>query len=167
MCKIIFPKNIIAAVVVFFYKMSNKSIDLFRGLLLAFLLCLPFLSAAAVVKPAGGVPYATADKPLVIDASKSSQLTVYLKSNPTTGFSWYLTDDYPSSWLRVISHKFVAPKTKLMGAPGYEVWTFQASPDALQVPRVSHISFIYARSWEVPDAEPLKISFYVEPKDSN
>jgi inhibitor of cysteine peptidase len=81
--------------------------------------------------------------------------TIKLKSNRTTGYSWYLRE-YDPNLLLPEKHSFEAPKERLIGAPGYELWTFQVKPAGFVVPQQTTIRFIYARSWDTTDgATPL------------
>lgn len=88
--------------------------------------------------------YYTEDKPNIMVSKESPQFTIKLKSNPTTGFSWYLRE-YNSRLISPVKHGFEHPNTKLIGAPGYELWTFKVKPDAFVVPQQLMIKMIYAR----------------------
>jgi len=100
------------------------------------------------VAPANGV--LTQEKPIY---------TLRLNSNPTTGFSWFMVD-YPKKLVHVIKHQYVSPKSKLVGAGGYELWTFQATKAALAFPQVVKIVMMYARPWEINDQSTTQ-SFYI------
>ncbi len=94
-------------------------------------------------------------KPLVV--SQNEIFDIKLQSNPSTGFSWKLTS-YQKPLVKFIGHKYVAPKnTKLMGAPGYETFTFQAKKGDYRVAQVGHIVMMYARPW-TKDGETKKTS---------
>jgi inhibitor of cysteine peptidase len=69
--------------------------------------------------------------------------------------------------LRVISHQYVAPKTRMMGAPGYEIWRFKVLPEAYVVPRVATIAFVYARSWQSAPFQSLKLTVFALPRDDS
>jgi inhibitor of cysteine peptidase len=91
------------------------------------------------------------DKTGVYVKAEQSQFQIQLKSNPTTGYSWFLRE-YDSNLIKPIKQEFVAPKDKkLMGAPGYEVWTFQVKPAGFTVPQQSVIRFVYSRPWDGSD----------------
>lgn len=93
----------------------------------------------------------TEDKPVISVTAEHPQFVVRLKSNPTTGYSWFLRD-YNSEFIKPIHHVFEAPANKkLMGAPGYEVWTFEVKPEAFTVPHQMVVRFAYVRRWEVSD----------------
>lgn len=77
------------------------------------------------------------------------QFTITLSSNPTTGYSWYLSG-YDSNLLNVVSHTYTsAANTKLIGAGGTETWVFSVKPAAFSAPHITTINLIYARSWDV------------------
>jgi len=63
-----------------------------------------------------------------IDVCPGYTVTVYLCSNPSTGFSWsesaVISDQ---SVIRQISHEFIAPEEPTLGAPGKEMWFFKTS----------------------------------------
>lgn len=75
------------------------------------------------------------------------EFTLTLQSNPSTGYSWFLTK-YNSQLITAVSHQFVAPNTNLIGAPGYEIWTFKLAPTAFAVPQTTNVVMEYARPWE-------------------
>jgi inhibitor of cysteine peptidase len=79
-----------------------------------------------------------------VTATVDSTITVTLCSNPTTGFQWgEQTQIGNTQVLKQTSYKMVGPaNTGMVGAPGNEVWTFQA----LQA-GTSTVSFSYSRPW--------------------
>lgn len=106
-----------------------------------------------------------AQSPLMTEPTKSivvqpNQKTIVLRlrSNPTTGYSWYFESTKPA-WLRVVSRQFVAPKTQLVGAPGYEEWTFGVPKLSGSIPRIASIVMRYARPWDIKGSKPT--TFYV------
>ncbi len=108
---------------------------------------------------------ANAQQPIMSDPSKSivvqpnqSTVTLNLKSNATTGFGWFYQASKPS-WLTPVKHNFVAPSTKLVGAPGYDVWTFNVPNISRAIPRMATITMRYARPWDIQASKPT--TFYV------
>jgi inhibitor of cysteine peptidase len=83
-----------------------------------------------------------------IEIGPGYTLSVYLCSNPTTGFQWsesaVISDQ---SVMQQTAHEFVAPKDSggppLTGAPGTEEWTFKANKKG-----TSTIKMEYSRPWE-------------------
>jgi len=95
--------------------------------------------------------FSSPDRPIIVSASNPS-FTLHLKSNPTTGFFWYLGkyDDYQVS---ATDHEYLTPEDKKMvGAPGQETWTFNLQKSAFNVPRIFKIHFTYARPWTTANA---------------
>jgi len=82
----------------------------------------------------------------IVVSPKQKMFTLILASNPTTGYSWFLVG-YNDKLLKLIHHTFNAPKSKLMGAGGMEVFQFEVKSYAFFAPRVTVIKLIYARPW--------------------
>ncbi|MCX5993729.1 MAG: protease inhibitor I42 family protein [Chloroflexi bacterium] len=79
-----------------------------------------------------------------VTATVGSTITVTLCSNPTTGFQWdeqaQISD---KQVLKQTSNKMVAPaNTGMAGAPGNQVWTFEALKAG-----AGTASFSYSRPW--------------------
>lgn len=75
------------------------------------------------------------------------QFTITLDSNRTTGYSWSLKS-YDKKLISLVSHEYIPPNSKLIGAPGYEKWVFQANPIFLNGSKIAMVSLDYARPWE-------------------
>ena len=100
------------------------------------------------------------DSTKAIQVVRSSPvITLKLKSNPSTGFSWFLVG-YDHGLLVPISRVFVPPTKEMPGAPGYEIWRFGVSPHAFVVPQMTYITLRYLRPWVVP-ANARKLKFTV------
>ncbi len=78
------------------------------------------------------------------------QFTIQLKSNPTTGYMWFLRE-YSTKMITPLKHSVIAPEKKLIGASGYEQWTFKVNPEAFIVPQLLTIRMIYTRPWTSTD----------------
>jgi inhibitor of cysteine peptidase len=87
------------------------------------------------------------DKPNIVVTAARPSFTLKLKSNPTTGFSWFLRDEN-TDFILVQKHSFQKPDSKLAGAPGFELWTFKLKPTAFIVPRQLTLRLVYTRPWE-------------------
>ena len=96
------------------------------------------------------VQYVTVDKPFVMVSSQKNSFTIKLKSNATTGYTWFLSS-YDKSLVQPVSHQYQHATSQLVGAPGYELWTFKLKPEAFHVPHVTMINFVYSRPWENGD----------------
>ncbi len=72
-------------------------------------------------------------------------VAITLASNPTTGFTWLLTNISDDKVLQKTDQKFNAPHSEkpIVGVPGQEIWTFRAIGAG-----TSAISMEYSRSWE-------------------
>lgn len=80
-----------------------------------------------------------------VEIAAGGSLTVTLESNATTGFEWSATAEISDQGvLKQTGHQFVAPEdTGMVGAPGEEVWTFEALKKG-----TSTVSMEYSRPWE-------------------
>ena len=80
-----------------------------------------------------------------IEVNAGDSFAVILCSNTTTGFSWSESAQISDPTIvRQLDHKTLPPKnTSLVGAPGYEIWTFEALKKG-----TSTIHNEYSRPWE-------------------
>lgn len=102
----------------------------------------------------------TEDEPNVVVDAKHPEFTIKLKSNPTTGYTWFLRE-YDMNFIIPIKHYFQKPEKKeALGAPGFEFWTFRVKPAGFIVPQQTLIRFNYARPWERAD-NPTQTAFLV------
>jgi inhibitor of cysteine peptidase len=92
------------------------------------------------------ISFTDPSKSIIVKKSKP-EFTIVLKSNPTTGFSWLLKN-YDVNLMVSVENKYFSPKAeKMVGAPGYEMWTFRVKPSGFVVPQTTHITLVYARPW--------------------
>ncbi len=97
----------------------------------------------------GGVPnFSDPAKPVRIPAG--SEFTLTLESNRTTGYQWQLAGTPDETVVKLIESRYELPDTKLLGAGGREVWTFNAVGKGK-----TKISLKYVRPWE-KDVPPVK-----------
>ena len=87
------------------------------------------------------------DKRNIHLVAPQTEFSLRVKSNPTTGYSWFLRD-YNSALFTPIKHTREVATSGLIGAPGFEVFTFQVNPNAYVVPQASTISLVYMRPWQ-------------------
>jgi inhibitor of cysteine peptidase len=93
----------------------------------------------------------TEDKQNIIVSPKHPEFTLKLKSNPTTGFAWFLRG-YDANVITPVKHHLEkATDEKLMGSPGYELWTFKVKPAGFIVPQQTTLRMIYGRAWQGND----------------
>lgn len=112
---------------------------------------------------AKAITFANEKTSVVVQQTQSRVLTLYIKSNATTGYNWFLKQ-YPHRWLRPMSRLYVAPTGRLIGAPGYAIWRFKVLDEAFVVPRITHITFTHSRAWDPSDQEDMRLTVYILPK---
>ena len=95
---------------------------------------------------------------LTINA-KSNQFVVTLPSNPTTGYQWTATR-YNKNLFHLLTSRYKAPQSKLMGAGGQMTFTF-ALNKGKSYPQQTPMVFTYARPWESKNGtvKPITIRF--------
>ncbi len=78
-------------------------------------------------------------------------INIKLESNPTTGYSWILSDGTDSAIVSLIDSEFIqsSEDKELVGAGGYEMFTFKAVSKGK-----TSIILNYKRPWE-EGVEPL------------
>ena len=119
------------------------------------------LWVVTIVQAGQAVKYSDLSKPVMISANKP-EFSLTMKSNPTTGYSWFLVG-YNDNIIHPVSHKFVAPKNSMPGAGGYEVWTFRVIDDAFDVPQITRIELVYIRPWLKHITQPTTVQIVVNP----
>ena len=67
-----------------------------------------------------------ADSGHTFSVAARTPIVLVLPSNATTGYSWKLSARPRSAVVRLVSHRYVAPKTTRPGAGGKEIWRFTA-----------------------------------------
>lgn len=117
-----------------------------RFKLILVLLSLLTVLTAFAAEQSEPMVFSSPDKGIIVQ-SKHPEFTLTLQSNATTGYSWFLSK-YDNKLMTPVSHKYVAPNSKLMGAGGYEVWVFKVAPAAFTVPQTMKVVMEYARPWE-------------------
>lgn len=92
-------------------------------------------------------PWMNTEKPVKPDtyAVEDKSVTVFLESNPTTGFDWYY--EVKGEGIKFESDKFIVGDTHLIGAPGTKEMKFVCDGEG-----EFEIIFSYKRSWENRDA---------------
>ncbi|HEU5280772.1 MAG TPA: protease inhibitor I42 family protein [Gammaproteobacteria bacterium] len=123
-------------------------------------LCLLSLLCAFSVTSWSAVPpptVFTADKPNITVSATQPTFSLKLKANPSTGFLWFLRD-YDASLVTPVSRQYEKPDGKLMGAPGYDIWTFKMKPAAFVVPRQTTLRMIYTRPFSNENPTPVLFS---------
>ncbi|MBX3709389.1 MAG: protease inhibitor I42 family protein [Gammaproteobacteria bacterium] len=93
----------------------------------------------------------TEDKLSILVDAHRPEFIIKLKSNPTTGYSWFLRE-YDSSLIMPVKRAYHQSTDNLIGAVGYELWTFRVKPAGFIVPQQTVIRMIYARPWQGNDS---------------
>jgi len=81
-----------------------------------------------------------------VEVAAGGNIIVTLESNPSTGFSWALSENTNEEVLQEAGNEFRIDNPTdppLMGAGGHEIWTFNALKKG-----TSTISMEYSRPWE-------------------
>lgn len=125
---------------------------------LFFAVGLSLMTINAAAKPSEEAIY-TQDKTSIMVTADHPTFTFRLRSNPTTGYSWYLRD-YDGKLIQPVRHSFEHPDKKLIGAPGFELWTFKATSAAFFVPQQTIIRMVYVRPWQ-EDTNATQVIFRV------
>lgn len=77
--------------------------------------------------------------------SENEKFTIILEENPTTGYSW-TQPTFDQSILTLISNEYIAPDSKLTGAPGMRKLIFQGKTTGKTT-----VAMQYIRSWDPKD----------------
>jgi inhibitor of cysteine peptidase len=96
-----------------------------------------------------------ADQGATIQLTQGDELVVRLKSNPSTGFAWYLMKT-STRLLKLEGQHETAPEPSTPGAPVAQVFTFRAA-DAGAGDLVLH----YVRSWEKPSDDEQRFTVHL------
>ncbi len=84
------------------------------------------------------------------------EFTITLEANPSTGYQWQLAKPPEKEIVQWVRSEYQHPDTKLIGAPGKEVWTFKGVG-----PGKTTIELHYLRPWEKNVAPVASRSFRV------
>jgi predicted secreted protein len=116
-------------------------------------LLLPLLSLgstfSAATVAAATEPKALAKPMVIILAAKDPVFSIKLQGNPSTGYNWFLVDNYSKDLIRPTQYKYAPGNGKLVGGGGTFEFTFRALPEAFLVPKLLQpLHFVYIRAWE-------------------
>lgn len=123
------------------------------GLVLASL----FFSSALFAQTSGQAEKEDSAKtPSTIEVKKNDpSFVIELRSNPTTGYSWFL-GRYDHELIQPVKRVYEVSNKKLVGSGGKERWSFRLKPKAFVVPNILTIEMIYARPWSLEEAARVK-----------
>ena len=90
----------------------------------------------------------------LLNVTVGQEFTVTLASNATTGYHWELAAPLDEAVVKLVNSEYRTPETSALGAPGQEIWTFQAVGKGQTV-----INLKYVRPWE-KDVAPVETASY-------
>jgi predicted secreted protein len=67
------------------------------------------------------------------------EFEIRLESNATTGFEWMIDEDSLPETIELIDDRYEAPDTDLVGAPGTQVYMFEATEDGAGILRLEYV----------------------------
>lgn len=107
--------------------------------------------------PSGPGVYSDPSKTIVVKTG--DEFSIELESNPSTGFNWVLTGQFSSSIVKMLPGSYRPPDPPTYGAPGTDVWKFQAV-----APGNITITLGYMKQSVTPSEKADEKSFKVEVK---
>ena len=87
---------------------------------------------------------------------KAQTMTLALDSNPTTGYTWTVTQD-PELFSVGEEYKENSHEEGMVGVGGQQIFTL-----APKGAGTTDVTFTYARPWEDPEADSTVVSYTVE-----
>lgn len=81
-----------------------------------------------------------------VSVKQGQDLTINLRSNPSTGYRW--SAKFDKDFLHLKKESFTRSDTSLPGSPGQQTFVFITKKTG-----VTDIEFVYSRSWEKVFAE--------------
>lgn len=93
---------------------------------LVFLVCILLVVTGCGKKTGDGQQVVTEEMKQTLDEATGQHFDFSLESNPTTGYSWQVAQAPDSNIVQLVNSYFAEPSGDLVGAPGEEVWQFQA-----------------------------------------
>lgn len=98
------------------------------------------------------------DNGKTINCSTGQKIIITLDSNPSTGYSWYISGNSKTSNLELISQDFKQKEAQKLGAGGKQLFTFKA----IQKGEATLI-LEYKREWEkdTPPEKTFEVDFKI------
>ncbi|MFM1989195.1 MAG: hypothetical protein RJA99_2152 [Pseudomonadota bacterium] len=116
------------------------------------------INGTAPAQPSDGGPRAYDLRTARIDARPGETFELRLPSNPSTGYRWELVDPVPDAVRPIGVSRLESQRGNLVGAPGQEVWTFEAVRAGAGM-----IGFTYRRPSDPRDVAPAqRATFRIE-----
>jgi inhibitor of cysteine peptidase len=107
----------------------------------------------------------SSSKPILV-TDPDGNFIIRVMSNPSTGYSWFLVHNPDLECVKPTFHQYIAPNSRLIGAPGYEEWHFRIEPEWRSSPQVLHVMLQYLRPWVGPEGKPAIFTVVVAPLPS-
>jgi predicted secreted protein len=111
-------------------------------------------SFAGATEAAGGMLARNPKRAITVTAGR--EITIELKSNRTTGYSWALAEPLAGHTLRLIEHAYAHPRGAPGGAGGVEFWKFGALKTGS-----ADLTFVYRRAREKDPAPAQTETFHI------
>ncbi len=86
-----------------------------------------------------------------IEVKNGQEFTIKMVSNPSTGYTWSVSDSYDKNIVEKVSNTFKASDSGMSGAPGEDSWVFKGVGKGS-----TKLEFKYARSWEASSSDKNK-----------
>jgi predicted secreted protein len=102
----------------------------------------------------GSLAAATGNPTAVVKEKLHKKFEIVLAANPTTGYVWQLDNKLNEKMIKLVGSHYSGPQSKLAGAGGEEIWTFQAVGRGR-----TRIGLKYVRPWE-KNAKPARNCVY-------
>jgi predicted secreted protein len=102
-----------------------------------------------------------ADSGREVAMESGDEFVVDLESNATTGFSWVIPDAGLPEMVALLSDEYIEPDTDLVGAPGRQVFTFEATDAGAGVLRLEYI-----RTFEDPPIPDRVVEYIIRVDDA-
>jgi len=128
-------------------------------LLCIMIFCFALFNKAIASDEINSESFYTENQPNIIVKKSQPHFSIKLKSNPTTGYSWFLRE-YNSKFISPLKHQFEKPIKPVVGASGYEIWIFRVKPTGFIVPQRTPIRLVYARPWQANESATV-LTFWV------
>jgi inhibitor of cysteine peptidase len=79
------------------------------------------------------------DSPAEVPVDVGAEIEIRLESNATTGYRWVLPDDRVPEPLVLVESRYEEPGSDLVGAPGTQVFVFEAEERGADVLRLEYL----------------------------
>ena len=103
-----------------------------------------------------GLMTAAAAEPKPITVTVGQQFKITLPYNVTTGYQWQFAKSPDPKLLKLLDTEYKRPDSKLVGAGGDQVWTFQALAEGKTA-----VGLNYVRPWETGATPAQSTNFVV------